>query len=116
MTHFSGYSKVEAGWIPKASPNARTLQLDQLLPFSNSYTLKNIAEPGENLLRLDFYTVTPLFYGYYVECRTAKPGFGDENITEEGVLVTLVDEGWPAFGLCQRPVSAWAVFLIVTAS
>jgi M6 family metalloprotease-like protein len=108
FTQFSGYSKVESGWIPKLSPNVRDFQLDQLLPFSNNYTLRNLAEPGENLLRLDFYTVTPLFYGYYVECRTAKPGFGDENIPEEGVLVTLVDEGWPSFSLCQRPVSAYA--------
>jgi len=108
LTHFSGYSKVEAGWIPKLYPNVKDLQLDQLLPFSNNYTLRNLAEPGENILRLDFYSVTPLFYGYYVECRTAKPGFGDENIPEEGVLVTLVDEGWPSFSLCQRHASAYA--------
>jgi len=108
FTHFSGYSKFEAGWIPNGAPNAIDLNLRNLLPFSSSYTLRNLAEPGQNLLRIRMID-TPSFFGYYVECRTRKAGFGDENIPEEGVLVSLVDEGWPSFSYCQRHASILAV-------
>lgn len=108
FTHFSGYSKVETGWVPNNSPNVVNLNLHQLLPFSNNYTLRNLAEAGPNLLRIRI-TGSPSFYGYYVECRTEKAGLGDENIPEEGVLVTLVDDGSPSTAYCQRHASLLAV-------
>ena len=88
-------------------PNGITLPIWNLLPFSQNYTLRNLAEPGPNLLRLQ---VLPFgqFYGFYVECRTRKDGLGDENIPEEGVLVTLVYLGNPSPSLCSRHASAFA--------
>jgi M6 family metalloprotease-like protein len=107
FNHFSGYSKYEVAWIPNSSPNVVDLQLWTLPPFSDSYTLRNLAEPGQNLLRIQLLSGGP-FYGYYIECRTRKAGLGDENVPEEGVLVTLVNRGPASPTFCERHASAWA--------
>ena len=107
FTHFSGYSKYENAWIPHVTPNVVDLQLWNALPFTQNYTLRNLGEPGQNLLRVRLLSGGP-FYGYYVECRTRKAGLGDENIPEEGVLVTLVNRGTTSPTFCYRHASAWA--------
>jgi M6 family metalloprotease-like protein len=107
FTHFSGYSKYENEWIPHVAPNVVNLQAWNGTPFSYNYTLRNLGEPGPNLLRVALLSGGS-FYGYYVECRTRKAGLGDENLPEEGVLVTLVNRGTTSPTFCYRHASAWA--------
>jgi M6 family metalloprotease-like protein len=105
FNHFSGYSKFEAGFL--VSPDMIDRQLFNALPFSQNFLLRALAGTGQRLLRIRL-TQSSSFYGYYVECRTQKAGLGDENVPEEGVLVTLIDEGGLSSSFCGRHGSIYA--------
>jgi hypothetical protein len=83
FTHFSGWTKDYRGWLPQVTE----------LPLSSeavsiTTVLDPIETPGNNALRIP--VVEHPYEGYYVECR--KRIDGDDNIPEEGVLVSWVDE------------------------
>jgi hypothetical protein len=103
-THFSAWTKIEAGWVADSFPNVRNYGPFGSFPFSANVTLTNAGEAGTSATRLRFNTSGT--HGYLVECRTRKPGLSDTGIPEEGILVTEVFEGDPSSLDCGRHVSA----------
>jgi hypothetical protein len=83
FTHFSGWTKDYRGWLPQVSELPLSSE-----PVSVTTVLDPIESPGNNALRIP--VVEHPYEGYYVECR--KRINGDNNIPEEGVLVSWVDE------------------------
>jgi hypothetical protein len=83
FTHFSGWTKDYRGWLPQVTELPLSSE-----PVSITTVLDPIEAPGNNALRIP--VVEHPYEGYYVECR--KRINGDDNIPEEGVLVSWVDE------------------------
>lgn len=89
LTHYGGWSKVSAGWVPEI--------VDLTGPGEVTAVLDPLARPGKNVVRIPYWgTGDPFFEGFTVECR-AKTGF-DQKIPEEGVIVAYVNTtGIPGF-------------------
>jgi hypothetical protein len=82
LTHYGGWSKVSAGWVPEI--------VDLTGPGGVTAVLDPISRPGKNVVRIPYWgTGDPFFEGFIVECR-AKSGF-DQNIPEAGVIVSYVN-------------------------
>ncbi len=78
LTHYGGWSKSRAGWVPQVT--------DLDAPGEVTVSLDPLEHPGHNVLRIPFVKYGDVFSGFIVECR-AKIGF-DVNIPEEGVIVS----------------------------
>lgn len=101
FNHPCAWTKEKAGWLAGVPSHVVTLQPLGTSATSVTVALDETGISGKNLLKIPLvYGST--FYGYYVECRRQR--YGDENIPEEGVLVSMVDDGPAPGGICNRPV------------
>ena len=84
FNHFGAWTKYSRGWIPQVT------DMYCIKGFcSITAVLDPLEYPGNNALRVPFTTWYP-FEGYFAECR--RKVNHDENIPEEGLLITHVDE------------------------
>ena len=81
LTHYGGWSKVSAGWVPEI--------VDLLGPGEVTVVLDPLERPGKNIVRIPYWSAGNDFIGFVVECR-AKIGF-DYKIPAEGVIVSYVN-------------------------
>jgi len=81
LTHYGGWSKVSAGWVPEV--------VDLIGTGEVTAVLDPLARPGKNVVRIPYASYGESFIGFVVECR-AKIGF-DQKIPEEGVIVSYVN-------------------------
>ncbi len=84
LTHYGGWSKSRAGWVPEVTDLEQTGEI--------TVALDPLEFPGHNVLRIPYLEYANSFAGYIVECR-AKIGF-DTKIPEEGVVVTYADTNY----------------------
>lgn len=84
LTHYGGWSKSRAGWVPEVTDLEQTGEI--------TVALDPLEFPGHNVLRIPYLNYANMFAGYIVECR-AKIGF-DTKIPEEGVVVTYADTNY----------------------
>lgn len=105
FNHFSAWSKINRKWLDDSL--IRTLPIGPQDPaFDESMILVPISKESTttalpNAVKLPI-TGGPSFFGYYLECRRAING--DENISEEGILISLVDDMGKATS-CNRPAT-----------
>lgn len=95
------WSKEKAGWIPDDPSRVGEMGPLSAYSFSTDMSVYETTVLGRNLLKIRFVNGST-FYGFYVECRRKRPG--DDQIPEEGVLVTVVDDSPSPGGACNRPV------------
>ncbi len=81
LTHYGGWSKYSAGWIPQVTDLNGTGEV--------TVTLDPLEAPGNNILRIPYVNYADVFAGYIVECRS-KTGY-DQKIPEEGVIISYAD-------------------------
>lgn len=96
FNHFGAWSKWNRGWIPTVT----TMPCIEG-PCQVTTTLQSLEIGGNNVLKIPF--ITAPFTGYMVECRNRYNG--DNNIPEQGVLITSIDTSRPVGSSLAQVVS-----------